>query len=37
MLQIRGLTYEVEEAGETKRILDGLDLDIQDGKFTVIT
>ncbi len=37
MLQIRGLTYEVEEAGETKRILDELDLDIQDGKFTVIT
>ena len=37
MLQIRGLTYEVEEAGETKRILDGLDLDITDGKFTVIT
>jgi Fe-S cluster assembly ATP-binding protein len=37
MLQIRGLTYEVEEAGATKRILDGLDLDIQDGKFTVIT
>ena len=31
------MTYEVEEAGETKRILDGLDLDIQDGKFTVIT
>lgn len=37
MLQIRGLTYEVEEAGETKRILDELDLDIQDGKFTVVT
>ncbi len=37
MLQIRGLTYEVEEAGETKRILDELNLDIQDGKFTVIT
>ena len=37
MLQIRGLTYEVEEAVETKRILDELDLDIQDGKFTVIT
>lgn len=37
MLQIRGLTYEVEEAGETKRILDNLDLDIADGKFTVIT
>lgn len=37
MLQIRGLTYEVEEAGETKRILDELNLDIQEGKFTVIT
>lgn len=37
MLQIRDLTYKVEEAGEEKLILDGLDLDINDGKFTVIT
>lgn len=37
MLQIIGLTYEVEEMGEKKRILDELDLDIKDGKFTVIT
>ena len=37
MLQIRDLTYKVEEAGEEKLILDHLSLDISDGKFTVIT
>ncbi len=37
MLQIRDLTYKVEEGGEEKLILDHLNLDIPDGKFTVIT
>ncbi len=37
MLQIRDLTYKVEEGGEEKLILDHLNLDIPEGKFTVIT
>lgn len=37
MLQIRDLTYTVEEDGQKKNILDGLNLDVSEGKFTVIT
>lgn len=37
MLQIRGLKYQVEEDGQIKTIIDGLDLDIHEGRFTVIT
>ena len=37
MLQIRDLTYKVQEDGQDITILDGLSLDIPDGKFTVIT
>ena len=37
MLQIRDLTYKVQEEGREITILDGISLDIKDGKFTVIT
>lgn len=37
MLEIKDLTYEVEENGIKKKILDGLNLEVQDGKFIVIT
>lgn len=37
MLQIRDLTYIVDEGKDSKTILDNLTLDIEDSKFTVIT
>ena len=37
MLQIKDLTYIVDEGEERKTIVDNLTLDISDGKFTVIT
>lgn len=37
MLQIKDLTYIVDEGEERKTIIDNLTLDISDGKFTVIT
>ncbi|WP_297965263.1 ATP-binding cassette domain-containing protein, partial [uncultured Anaerovibrio sp.] len=37
MLELKDLTYQVEENNEIKRIIDHLDLTIEDGKFVVIT
>ena len=37
MLEIKNLTYQVEEDNKTKTIIDHLDLNIGDGKFVVIT
>ncbi len=37
MLQIKDLTYIVDEGNEKKTIIDNLTLDIADSKFTVIT
>ncbi len=37
MLEIRDLSFSVEEDGKKKDILRGLDLTIEDGKFLVIT
>lgn len=37
MLEIKDITYQVEENGAPKKIIDHLDLNIGDGKFVVIT
>lgn len=37
MLKIRDLTYTVEENGIQRDILDSVDLDVDDGRFVVIT
>ena len=37
MLELKNLVYEVPEDGRTKRIIDNLSLNIDDGKFVVIT
>lgn len=37
MLEIKNLSYEVEEDGSTKNIIDHLNLTIPDSKFVVIT
>ncbi|QFJ54896.1 ABC transporter ATP-binding protein [Pseudobutyrivibrio xylanivorans] len=38
MLEIKNLTYRVDDEGDTKKeIIDGLDLTVEDGKFIVIT
>ena len=37
MLSIRGLSYVVHEDGAEKHILNNIDLDVEDGKFVVIT
>lgn len=37
MLEIKDLTYQVEENGTSKNIIDHLNLNIGDGKFVVIT
>ena len=37
MLEIRDLRFAVEEDGKTKEILHDLNLQIDDGKFVVIT
>ncbi len=37
MLSIRGLSYVVHEDGAEKHILNHIDLDVEDGKFVVIT
>lgn len=37
MLQIKDLTYRVEENSNAKTIIDHLDLTVEDGKFIVIT
>jgi Fe-S cluster assembly ATP-binding protein len=37
MLELKDLTYQVEENNEIKTIIDHLDLNIDDGKFVVIT
>lgn len=37
MLEIKGLTYRVEDAQGEKTIIDHLDLSVDDGKFIVIT
>lgn len=37
MLEIKGLTYQVEENQGIKTIIDHLDLTVEDGKFIVIT
>ena len=37
MLELKNITYEVEDEGKTKRILDDLSLTLEDNKFYVIT
>lgn len=37
MLELKDIIYEVEENGAKKRIIDGLNLTVEDGKFVVIT
>lgn len=37
MLELKNITYQVEENNREKVIIDGLDLKIDDGKFVVIT
>jgi len=37
MLEIRNLSFSVEEDGKRKEILRNLNLQIEDGKFVVIT
>ncbi|SFB33733.1 Fe-S cluster assembly ATP-binding protein [Acetitomaculum ruminis DSM 5522] len=37
MLELKNVTYDVIEDGKTKRIIDHLNLTIDDGKFVVIT
>ena len=37
MLELKDITYQVEENNEIKKIIDHLDLSIDDGKFIVIT
>lgn len=37
MLEIKDLVYKVEEDGSEKTIIDGLSLNIENGRFTVVT
>ena len=38
MLELKDINYTVtEESGEQKTIIDGLNLEIEDGRFVVIT
>ena len=37
MLEIKNLTYRVDDENDTKEIIDGLNLTVEDGKFVVIT
>lgn len=37
VLSIKNLTYRVDDENEVKEIIDGLDLDVEEGKFVVIT
>ena len=37
MLELKNITYEVEENGAVKRILDGVSLTVEDRRFVVIT
>ncbi len=37
LLSIKNLTYKVDDENEVKEIIDGLDLEVEDGKFIVIT
>ncbi|MBR1892941.1 MAG: ATP-binding cassette domain-containing protein [Lachnospiraceae bacterium] len=37
MLEINNLTYRVDDENDTKEIIDGLNLKVEDGKFVVIT
>lgn len=37
MLELKNITYQVEEDHHNKVIIDGLNLNIEDGKFVVIT
>lgn len=37
MLEIKNVTYQVEDGASTKTIIDGMNLNIEDGKFVVIT
>ena len=38
MLELKNINYTVtEESGEKKAIIDGLNLQVEDGKFIVIT
>lgn len=37
MLEIKNLTYAVEDKNSTKTIIDHMDLNVEDGKFVVIT
>ena len=37
MLELKGLSYQVEDNGVKTEILRGIDLTIEDNKFVVIT
>ena len=37
MLEIKDLVYKVEEDGSEKTIIDGLSLNVENGRFTVVT
>ncbi len=37
MLEIKNLIYRVDDENDTKEIIDGLNLTVEDGKFVVIT
>ena len=37
MLELKNLSFQVEENNQTKTIIDQLNLTIEDGKFVVIT
>ncbi|MBR4439253.1 MAG: ATP-binding cassette domain-containing protein, partial [Clostridia bacterium] len=37
MLELKNITYEVEENGAVRRILDGVSLTVEDRRFVVIT
>ncbi|SFK64144.1 Fe-S cluster assembly ATP-binding protein [Lachnospiraceae bacterium KH1T2] len=37
LLSIKNLTYKVDDENDVKEIIDGLDLEVEDGKFVCIT
>ena len=37
MLELKNLSFEVSEGGTTKKIIDNINLTVEDGKFAVIT